>query len=149
MTGQCIDSLRKDECPVCRGPFSRDHRPPTNISLVHVIDALAEDSDDAIFLCDKHNRALKSYFCLHCRVECCSDCVIGGDHRKHVEFVRRSDRLTGLELQKIKDEAQSLLSSMCDLDEKLQVIIQRLLHFLASCFLGLVHPGTRLSPIPN
>lgn len=130
--GQCVDLLRAATCPDCRRPFSRDAPPPINISLSHVIDALVQDAgEDAIFLCGRHDKALKAYFCLQCRVECCSDCVIGGEHREHVKSVKRIERLPGVEVNKINEEARSLILMMCDLDEKMRVKFLWLLDLVA------------------
>jgi hypothetical protein len=120
---QCVEKLRTDTCPDCRKPFSRDDQTRFNISLLHVIDALAEGAgDDGIFLCKNHESALKSYFCLECRVECCADCVISGAHREHTKSVKRCDKLQGVQLERINQEAQALVRSACDLEDKLQVL---------------------------
>ena len=119
---QCVDKLRTSTCPDCRKPFSRDDGTRFNISLLHVIDALSEDAgDNKIFLCEKHGSALKSYFCLECREECCADCVISGAHREHTKSVKRCDKLEGAELERINQAAQTLVRSSCDLEDKLQV----------------------------
>ena len=106
---QCVSKLRSRTCPDCRKPLDHTGPFPVNVSLLRVCDAL-NSSNEAFFFCDRHQNSEKEFFCLECRVTCCSECVIFGDHRGH--SVERGCRLAGAELEQISAAANAMISHM-------------------------------------
>ena len=104
-----MSKLRSRTCPDCRKPLEHPGPFPVNVSLLRVCDAL-NSSNEAFFFCDRHQNSEKEFFCLECRVTCCSECVIFGDHRGH--SVERGCRLAGAELEQISAAANAMISHM-------------------------------------